>query len=322
MSHQHTVIIGTRGSQLALWQANHVKEQLESAGLVCEIKVIETKGDQMLDVALSKIGSKGVFTEELETQLLEGHIHLAVHSAKDLQSELAEPFEIIAFLRREKENDVIISHHADFELTDSPDITIGTSSTRRVALLKRMYPKVQVVDARGNLQTRIQKLQAGLADALLLAYAGVHRMGYDHLIKAELDLDVFVPPAGQGSIAVQCLKSLDEKLKKQIKKLLNHEPTALCVSAERAFLKTMQGGCSIPVFCHCKINEKTITITGGLLSLDGKIMLKESRSQPYRILNEQASAQAQNLAADLALKILNHGGRELLYNVKQSFNLK
>jgi hydroxymethylbilane synthase len=320
MSYQKEVIIGTRGSKLALWQANHVKAIMEEAGFNCNIKTIETKGDKMLDVALSKIGSKGIFTEEIENQLVDGSIHIAVHSAKDLQSELADDFELLAILEREKPNDVLISHNPEFVLEDNPAITIGTSSTRRVAFLKRFYPKVKVVEARGNLQTRIKKLEDGHADALILAYAGVHRMEYDHLIVAELPIDEFVPPTGQGSIAIECAKNLDPKLKSALSEILHHKPSGLCICVERAFLKTMQGGCSIPVFCHAVLSEKSLSITGGLMSLDGKILIKESKSTPALFFDKKEKDQAELTAIELANKILNHGGRELLYNIKQTIN--
>ena len=320
MSYQKDIIIGTRGSRLALWQANHVKEQLEAAGFRCTIKTIETKGDKILDVALSKIGSKGIFTEEIESQLAEGNIHIAVHSAKDLQSELADQFELLAILEREKPNDVIISMNPEFILEDDPGITVGTSSTRRIAFLKRYYPKVKIVEARGNLQTRIKKLEEGHADALILAYAGVHRMEYDHLIVAELSAEEFVPPTGQGSVAIECAKNLDISLKNAISTVLHHSASGLCVFVERAFLKTMQGGCSIPVFCHAVLGEKSLTVTGGLMSLDGKIILKETKSSPAISFDKKEMAMAENIAVELAHKILNHGGRELLYNIRQTIN--
>ena len=181
--------IGTRGSKLALWQAYHVRALLEKAGIEAEIVIIDTKGDQILDVSIAKIGSKGVFTQELEDQLLDGRIDIAVHSAKDMQSNLPEGFEIIAFTEREKENDVILSHKGTIEFADTTKpLLLGTSSTRRVATLRHFYPHVKTVEVRGNLQTRIRKMEEGLCDALLLAYAGVHRMGYDEMIVQELSL--------------------------------------------------------------------------------------------------------------------------------------
>src|SRR5687768_6275797 len=172
-----TIRIGTRGSKLALWQANHVAELIKPSGFRTEIIPIETKGDKILNVSIAKIGSKGVFTEEIEEKLLEGNIDIAVHSAKDLSSYIPDELELLAFTERETVNDVVISTDKKFKL-ENEGITIGTSSTRRVAFVKHFYPKANTVSIRGNLQTRIAKLQGGDCDALILAYAGVHRMGY------------------------------------------------------------------------------------------------------------------------------------------------
>ncbi|MEM7107991.1 MAG: hydroxymethylbilane synthase, partial [Bacteroidota bacterium] len=202
------VRIGTRGSKLALWQARYVEEKLQAVGLNTELVTIETQGDKILEVSIAKIGSKGVFTEEIEEQLAAGRIDIAVHSAKDMQSELPESFELIAFSEREKVNDVLVSEHKDFKLEDAP-VVIGTSSTRRVALINRFYPKVKTVPVRGNLQTRIAKMKDGVCDALMLAYAGMYRMGYSDLIVQELDLEQFTPAVGQGSVAIECAVHLD-----------------------------------------------------------------------------------------------------------------
>ena len=206
--------IGTRGSKLALWQAHFVEKKLQDGGLATEIVIIETKGDKILDRALSKIGSKGIFTEELEEQLQNGDIDIAVHSAKDLQSDLGEAFEILAFLERERANDVLISHNTSLSLRQKEPFVIGTSSTRRTATLRHFYPHLKTVDMRGNLQTRLRKLEEGHCDALLLAYAGVHRMGYDNQIAEYLSLEEFTPAVGQGSVAIECAVSLptDKKM--------------------------------------------------------------------------------------------------------------
>ncbi|MGB3467092.1 MAG: hydroxymethylbilane synthase, partial [Cyclobacteriaceae bacterium] len=192
--------IGTRGSKLALWQAEYIADLLQSGGLDTEIVKIETKGDKILDVSISKIGSKGVFTEEIEQQLADGTIDIAVHSAKDLQSSLDEGFRIVAFTKREKVNDVLIGSKAIDLSGHSGDVVIGTSSTRRVATFRHFYPQVHTKDVRGNLQTRIRKLEEGNYDALMLAYAGVKRMGYEDMILKTLSTDEFTPAVGQGSV--------------------------------------------------------------------------------------------------------------------------
>jgi hydroxymethylbilane synthase len=182
-----TIRIGSRKSKLALWQAEYVAQKLHDSGYQTELVLQETKGDKILDVSIAKIGSKGVFTEELEDQLASGHIDIAVHSAKDMQSQLPKGFEIIAFGVREQAHDVIVSDKP-VDL-DNPNLILGTSSTRRVALFKHFYPHLKTVDIRGNLQTRIERMRSGTCDAIVLAYAGVHRMGFHDLIRVNLDLE-------------------------------------------------------------------------------------------------------------------------------------
>jgi hydroxymethylbilane synthase len=192
-----TIKLGTRGSKLALWQAYFVKETLEAGGLPVEIVIIETKGDQILDRSLSKIGSKGVFTEELEEKLLSGEIHIAQHSAKDLQSDLGENFEIIAFSEREKVNDVLISFDKSFDLGKRTAFCCWNVLYSSCGNAQDFYPHIKTVDMRGNLQTRMGKLESGVCDALLLAFAGVHRMGYEEHIAQLITTDTFTPAVGQ-----------------------------------------------------------------------------------------------------------------------------
>ncbi|MDI9860686.1 hydroxymethylbilane synthase [Flectobacillus roseus] len=303
-----TIKLGTRGSKLALWQAYFVKETLEAGGLPVEIVIIETKGDQILDRSLSKIGSKGVFTEELEEKLLSGEIHIAQHSAKDLQSDLGEKFEIIAFSEREKVNDVLISFDKSLALESGQPFLVGTSSTRRVAMLKHFYPHIKTVDMRGNLQTRMGKLESGVCDALLLAFAGVHRMGYEEHIAQLITTDTFTPAVGQGSVAIECAVNLDADIKEKIRGLLNHPNTEKQLLAERAFLKRLQGGCSIPVFGLAQYDAETDTIsmTGGIISLDGKEIIKEVLS----------GSNPEGVGFALADKILDLGGGRILQEIK------
>ena len=303
-----TIKLGTRGSKLALWQAYFVKETLEAGGLSVEIVIIETKGDKILDRSLSKIGSKGVFTEELEEKLLSGEIHIAQHSAKDLQSDLGENFEIIAFSEREKVNDVLISFDKSLTLESGQPFVVGTSSTRRVAMLKHFYPHIKTVDMRGNLQTRMGKLESGVCDALLLAFAGVHRMGYEEHIAQLITTDTFTPAVGQGSVAIECAVNLDADIKEKIRGLLNHPNTEKQLLAERAFLKRLQGGCSIPVFGLAQYDAETDTIsmTGGIISLDGKEIIKEVLS----------GSNPEEVGFALAEKILDLGGGSILQEIK------
>lgn len=301
--------LGTRGSQLALWQAEYVKEKLENAGVNTEIVIIETKGDKILDRALSKIGSKGVFTEELEEQLHNGHIDIAVHSAKDLQSELDQSLEIVAFTEREKINDVLISHKS-IHFSEDSEITIGTSSTRRVAMLRAFYPKAKITDMRGNLQTRIKKLKEGHCDALLLAFAGVNRMHYNDMIVHEFDPEKFVPPVGQGTVAIEISKNLSPQKKEMLRKVCNEPTTEQCLLTERAFLKKLQGGCSIPVFGNAIMNNGKIEFTAGIVSLDGQELIKEKMIQK----NESP----EELGIKMAEVILSMGGDRILKALKEN----
>ncbi len=299
--------IGTRGSKLALWQAYFVQERLEKSGHEAEIVVIETKGDQILDVAISKIGSKGVFTEEIEAQLATGAIDIAVHSAKDLQSKLPDGFEIIAYSEREKVNDVVVSHKTNINLNEP--ITLGTSSTRRIATLKHFYPHIKTVDIRGNLQTRIKKMEDGLCDAILLAYAGVHRMDYDEKIAHLLDTKQFIPAVGQGSVAIEVHANLDSEKKQLIRYAVNHKPTENCLLAERAYLRDMDGGCSIPVFGLATLKGASIELEAGIISLDGqkRIAIK---------LTDEVS-QAEQLGTLMAKQVLKQGGEAILKEIRE-----
>jgi hydroxymethylbilane synthase len=307
------VKIGTRGSKLALWQAYYVEELLQKSGLETEIILIDTKGDQVLDVSIAKIGSKGVFTQELEDQLLDGRIDIAVHSAKDMQSHLPEGFEIIAFTEREKENDVIVSHQKNISLADtSKSLVLGTSSTRRVSTLKHFYPHVKTVEVRGNLQTRIRKMEEGLCDALLLAYAGVHRMGYDEMIVSELDLDEFTPAVGQGSVAIEVAESLNPELKTKITQACNHKETSQKLRAERAYLRVLEGGCSIPVFALANLEGEKLKLSGGIVSLDGKTRIA--------IEVTGTSDQPEELGKMLADRVFAAGGKEILDQIKSTLN--
>ncbi|MDP5121686.1 MAG: hydroxymethylbilane synthase [Spirosomaceae bacterium] len=301
--------IGTRGSKLALWQAYYIEEKLQAAGATAEIIIIETKGDKILDRALSKIGSKGVFTEELEEQLLDGRIDIAVHSAKDLQSDLGDDFEVIAFTEREKINDVLVSRNKELDVHSGEPFVIGTSSTRRIAMLRAYFPHLKVVDMRGNLQTRIRKLDENHCDALLLAYAGVHRMGYHDMIIHEFDSKEFTPAVGQGSVAVEVAVSLPDEKKTLVKTACNHPETERRLRIERAFLRTMNGGCSIPVFGLATTQD----FTAGIISLDGKEVIRET-------VEVDENASAEELGDKIAKLILNAGGERILQDIRKSIS--
>ena len=301
--------IGTRSSQLARWQAEHIQALLQIDGLTSELVLIETKGDLILDRSLSKIGSKGVFTQELEDQLRAGTIDIAVHSAKDLQSALPPDLSIIAFTERERVNDVLVSRDTSLSLTSGQPFVVGTSSTRRVAMLRHYCPHIRVVDMRGNLQTRIRKLDAGDCDALLLAFAGVHRMQYDALIAEYLPVTEFTPAVGQGSVAIQIADTLPLDKLNAIRKLTNHALTEAALTAERAYLRRLEGGCSIPIFALATPTGDDLSLTGGLVSLNGTSLMRETFTGP--------ALDAEHLGYALAEHILAQGGDEILRTIHE-----
>lgn len=303
-----TIRIGTRGSRLAMWQANHVADLIKQSGFQTEIIPIETRGDKVLDVSIAKIGSKGVFTEEIEEKLLDGSIDIAVHSAKDVASTIPDELEIIAFTEREVVNDIVLSLNPDFRL-DAPEVVLGTSSTRRIAFVHHFYPHIRTVSVRGNLQTRLAKMESGVCDALLLAYAGVHRMGYDHLITERLDTSYFVPAVGQGSIAVEIHKKLSFEKKEVLQKWVNHAPTEYCLRTERAFLKTLEGGCSIPSFGYAFLEGNMVTLKAGIISLDGREVIKLKKSAP--------AAEGRELGKAVANEVLAKGGDRILSEIRR-----
>lgn len=305
-----TITIGTRKSKLAMWQTETVARKLEEYGLKTQISAVETKGDKILDRSIAKIGSKGVFTEELEEQLAGGDTDIAVHSAKDMQSTLPAGFDLIAFTEREKSHDVLVSYGRSLDLKEigRAALTIGTSSVRRVAFLHHYYPHARTVPMRGNLQTRLRKLRDGACDALLLAYAGVTRMGYDDLIVHAFPLEQFVPPVGQGCIAIEASERLPEDKKKIIRACLNNRESELVLRAERAYLKTLEGGCSIPAFGHARLERETIRLTAGLANLDGSWLL--CRSITGSVDDPEA------IGRELGDYILENNGREILAAIR------
>jgi hydroxymethylbilane synthase len=303
-----SIVVGSRKSKLAMWQTETVCAMLNESGIRTVISALETKGDKILDRSIAKIGSKGVFTEELEMQLADGTVDIAVHSAKDMQSTLPVGFELIAFTEREKSHDVLVAHGAvDLSRTDQP-LRVGTSSVRRVAMLRHFYPHIQAVPMRGNLQTRVAKLEAGDCDALMLAYAGVTRMGYDHMIAHQFDDHQFIPPVGQGCIAIEASSRLSSEKKELIRRCLNDPESESCLRAERAFLKKLEGGCSIPAFGHAVLKDNAISLTAGLANLDGSWLLQETRTG--------SPDDPEALGRELGEYILDNNGREVLATIK------
>lgn len=306
MQLKNNIRIGTRNSALALWQAHHIGRLLEAAGMTYELVAIHTIGDKILDRSLSKIGAKGVFTEELETMLRAGEIDIAQHSAKDLPSTLADDLPLIAFTEREAAHDVVLSMNPSIRLGQSAPLRIGTSSTRRRALLAHQYPQHVAVEMRGNLQTRLEKLKNGDCDAMLLAYAGVHRMDMEAFIVEHLDLQAYVPAVGQGSVAIQCSSRLDSVTREAIRAACNHEASESCIVAERSLLAMLDGGCSVPVFGHAKLVAGQIHLHAGVLSLSGdqKIESSGTGTEPTSVGNQ------------VATELIKQGAQQLLKEIR------
>ncbi|MDR9500931.1 MAG: hydroxymethylbilane synthase [Desulfurivibrionaceae bacterium] len=302
--------IGSRKSMLAMWQTSYVEEKLQAAGLETEIITMETKGDKILNTSIAKIGSKGVFTEELEEQLADGTLDIAVHSAKDMPSRLPDGFELIAFTDREKPNDVLLSHRPDLSLADTTDkIVIGTSSVRRQALLAHHYPHVETVDIRGNLQTRIKKMKEGLCDGIMLAYAGVHRMELEEMIVHTFPEEQFVPPVGQGCVAIEVGARLSPEKREMVRSCLNNPDSETRLLAERGYLRILEGGCSIPAFALATLSGDELTLTGGLVSLDGRQNIRATLKGP--------KSEAVRIGHELGNRILADGGKEILADIRR-----
>ena len=296
--------IGTRGSKLALWQANWVKQAIEArqAHLAVEILIIKTKGDKILDVPLAKIGGKGLFVKEIEEALLDGGIDIAVHSMKDMPGDIPQGLCVGAVPERENPFDVLISAHG-FCLKDLKiGARIGTSSLRRSAQLFHVRPDLNIVPLRGNLDTRLKKLDSDELDAIILAAAGVRRLGLEDRITEYLDEDILLPAAGQGALCIE-IRDNDAKTTAAVSGL-DHFRTRRVVLGERAFLHRLQGGCQVPIAAYGKTDGNAIWLSGLVASLDGKNIIRDSVSGP--------EAEAESLGIQLAERLLSKGADRLL----------
>lgn len=298
--------IGTRGSSLALWQARHVASALEQANpeVRCELVIIKTRGDRILDAPLAYIGGKGLFTKEIEDSLLDRSIHLAVHSLKDLPTELPDGLCVGAFLRREDPRDVFLSKDGS-KLEDlTPGARIGTSSLRRRAFILNRYPHVEIVSIRGNLDTRIKKIETENLEGVVLAAAGILRMGFSDKITSFLDPDIFIPAIGQGALAIE-IRADDTAVRQKVA-VLNDSITQTCVETERAFLRRMGGGCQVPMAAHCVHENGGFHCLAAVIHPDGYPKVQdELRDDSVDI----------SRGAMLADKLLAQGASEILKEV-------
>lgn len=301
--------LGTRGSQLAIWQAQMVADQLKDVcpGLSVEIRIIKTTGDKILDVALSRIGDKGLFTKEIESELLQGNIDIAVHSMKDLPSEIPEGLCIGAVLERENPCDVLISLRYQ-SLDDLPKgAIIGTSSLRRIAQLKAYRSDLCFCEIRGNVETRIKKMQEMNLDGIILAYAGVKRLGYADRITEELPFHLVLPSVGQGSVAVEAREADKQTL--ALLQRINHADSELAIKTERAFLKELQGGCQVPIASLARIKGDRIIFDGLVASLGG--------DQVFKGYKEGNIDEAIEIGRDLARQLLSEGAGSVLEEIRR-----
>lgn len=292
-----------------MWQACWVVEQIKKVKpeLSCRIKGIRTQGDNILDVALAKIGDKGLFTKELEYAILRGEIDMAVHSMKDLPTTLPEGLSIGAVCEREYPGDVLISRDGK-NLAELPaGALIGTSSLRRAAQLLHYRKDFKMVNLRGNVQTRIKKLDENRFDATVLAYAGVRRMGLDHRISQVIPIEIMLPAVGQGSIGVEAASSNAEIL--DLLKNIDHQESRQAVRSERAFLKKLEGGCQVPIGAHAVAEGGCLRLEGAVVSLDGVNMVRSS------IIGDVSEAEA--IGVKLAERLLEEGAAEILSRMRQ-----
>ena len=296
--------IGTRASLLAVTQSTWVKTQIEQAhpGTQVELVKITTKGDRILDVPLAKVGGKGLFVKEIEDALLAGEVDLAVHSMKDVPTELPDGLHIGIIPVRETPRDAFLSVRYASIAALPTGATVGTSSLRRKSQLAVLRPDLTIVDLRGNIDTRLRKLDDGIFDAIILAGAGLHRLGKAERITTLLEPDQMLPAISQGALGIE-LRRDDSELLTGLH-FLHHPVTAVAVAAERAFLLRLEGGCQVPIGAHATLSGDTITLTGLIAAVDGSLVLKEQIIGPAQ--------EAATLGTTLAETLLAKGGKAIL----------
>jgi hydroxymethylbilane synthase len=298
--------IGTRASALALWQANWVKAELERKwpGIPVELVPIKTTGDKILNVPLAEVGGKGLFTKEIDDALLAGKVDAAVHSMKDIPFQLPAGIEFGAIPEREDPRDALISNGR--KLDDLPPVArIGTSSLRRQVQLRHRMPSVRIAMLRGNVDTRLRKLAAGEFDAIVLALAGLKRLGHESVVTQVLDEAFMLPAVGQGALGIAC-RAGDKKILTHLG-ALNHEPTRLAVTAERGLLAALEGSCKVPVAGHARIVDGQIVLKGLVANLSGTTVITGEIAGD--------TAKARDLGMSLGKDLLDRGGREILAEI-------
>ncbi|MEW6508634.1 MAG: hydroxymethylbilane synthase [Bacteroidota bacterium] len=302
---KNKLVIGSRGSELALWQAKFVKTLLEKKykNLSVELKIINTKGDKILDIALSKIGDKGLFTKELETELLNGSIDIAVHSLKDLQTELPNGLTLAAVTKRHPVQDVLVAKKKGITINNLPNGSIiATGSLRRRSQLLHLRPDLKIEELRGNVPTRIKKLIDSNWDAIILARAGVERLKLNKYISSVISIKQILPAVGQGALGIET--RTDNLFALKVLKKINHEKTFLAVRAERALLKALEGGCQVPIGAYASVISGSISLEALVGSIDGTVTFRK------KIIGNVKSPE--KLGQKLASQLLKAGASEIL----------
>lgn len=306
---KETIKIGTRGSKLALWQANEVQRIIKDKfpQIETEIVIIKTKGDKILDTSLSKIGDKGLFTKEIEHALINTDVDIAVHSFKDMPTELPDGLIIGAVLPRADVRDVFVSKDGRMLSEMTEDDKIGTSSLRRKAQLLAYNPKLQIVDIRGNVETRLTKMNGGVCDAIVMAGAGFMRLGYQEQITEFLNEDIMLPAVSQGAVAIEVCENNEEIT--DILDAVNDEKTWIECMAERCLLRTLEGGCQVPVGCLSAMKDSNFIMTALVADVDGTRVVRESISCETDLASEKA--------IELGELILEKGAKEILNAIRK-----
>ncbi|PLX85477.1 MAG: hydroxymethylbilane synthase [Desulfuromonas sp.] len=313
-----TLRIGTRASQLALWQANWVKSELENRhpGLEVTLTKIKTQGDKILDVPLAMVGGKGLFVKEIEEAMLRDEIDIAVHSMKDVPTVFPESLALRCITEREDCRDIVILRPGVASWKDLPQgARIGTSALRRKAQLLHLRPDLKMIDIRGNVQTRIRKLTEDNLDAVILAAAGMKRLGFETQVSEYLPVGISLPAIGQGALGLE--SRIDDDETNALIDFFNHPETDWAVRGERAFLKRLEGGCQVPIACHGTVADGQLTLTGLVADCDGVKLLKKSIAGPVEECEKLGTSIADDLLIQGAGKILNEVYQHETFNVEK-----
>ena len=305
------IVIGSRGSELALWQANHIKREIEkkNKNIKVEINIIKTKGDKILDVALSKIGDKSLFTKELEVELLAKRIDLAVHSLKDLQTQIPAGLKLAAVTKRHEVEDVLIARKKGMTISKLPEnAKVATGSLRRRSQLLHLRPDISVFDLRGNVPSRIKRFLESDWDAIILARAGVERLNLKKHISSYIPKEDILPAVGQGALGIEIHE--DNKVVEEIIKSLHHDETYKAVIAERALLRALEGGCQVPIGAFAEVKPGGLYLDAVVGSLDGSIT--------YRKKLRGSKNDPEKLGKTLAKDLLKAGAKQILKEVYQT----